>query len=147
MKNINQLWTAQNIVIPLTEFQVKERIAVIKALNFIGQEFIRNARLSGDYTDRTGNLRSSIGYAIYENGKELNSVFEIARNDEGEQGVKSGKDLAKEKVSKNGIALIVTAGMDYALYVEAKGFNVLTLFAPSEGKVKRDLQKLLKYVG
>lgn len=147
MKNLNQLWTAQNIVIPLTEFQVKERIAVIKALHFIGQEFIIRARDGGNYENRTGNLRSSIGYAIFENGKEIGSKFEKANKDKDGKGVEAAKNLSEVVAPKKGIALIVTAGMDYALYVEAKGFNVLTLFAPSEGKVKRDLQKLLKYVG
>jgi len=145
---LKKLWTAKNIVIPLTAFQAKERVAVIKALHYIGQEFIIRAREGGNYRNWTGNLRSSIGYAIFENGKELGSQFEMYKKDKDGKGVNAGIALAKEKVSKKGIALIVTAGMDYAIYVESlEGYNVLTLFAPSKSKVKRDLQKLLKYVG
>jgi len=119
-------------------------------LNFIGQEFIKKARDKsaggGSYRDQTGNLRSSVAYAIYDDGKEVNSDFEVADKDEDGSGVKNAKKLAKEMVAKTGLCLIVVAGMDYAAAVESKNYTVLTAFAPSENQVKRDLEKLLKYV-
>jgi len=139
-------WTAKNISIPIELFKKKSESAIIAALHYIGQEFIKNARNGGDYTDRTGNLRSSIGYGIFKDGKFIESVFQPAGNDQGGKGVQEAKKTAKENASKKGISLVVTAGMNYAAAVEGKGYNVLTLFAPSESQVKRDLEQLLKHV-
>lgn len=143
---LNARWTAKSIIIPIEKFKGVKLSQMIMALNRIGQEFIREARDGGSYDDQTGNLRSSKGYAIFNNGKEINSVFEVATKDENGEGVKSAKNLAKEKAAKTGLCLIVTAGMDYAAAVESKNKTVLTAFAPSESQVKKDLEKLLKYV-
>jgi hypothetical protein len=67
---------------------------------------------------------------------------------EGEsEGAKAGKKLAREAAKKFpiGIALIVTAGMHYASYVEAKGYDVLasaetvaeTLVKELKGKIEQ----------
>ena len=40
------------------------------------------------------------------------------------EGIKYARQLAPE--ISNGIALIVSAGMEYAVYVEARGLNVLS---------------------
>ena len=36
----------------------------IKAFIYVGEACLKEARLNGNYTDRTGNLRNSIGYAV-----------------------------------------------------------------------------------
>ena len=147
---LKQKWTSKSVIIPIEKFKAVSKVQMIMAMNYIGQEFIKKARDKsaggGNYDDQTGNLRSSIGYAIFDNGKEINSIFEIADKDEKGAGVKSAKKLAKEQVAKTGLCLIVTAGMNYAAAVESKNYTVLTAFAPSENEVKRDLEKLLKYV-
>lgn len=143
--HLKQKWTAKSIIIPIEKFKLASKAQMIMVMNYIGQEFIKLARESGSYSDQTGNLRSSIGYAIFDNGKEINSVFEIADKDEGGSGVRSAKNLAKEQVAKTGLCLIVVAGMEYAAAVESKEYTVLTAFAPSENQVERDLEKLLKY--
>lgn len=143
---LKQKWTAKSIIIPIEQFKLASKVQMIMAMNYIGQKFIKLARESGSYSDQTGNLRSSVGYAIFDNGKEVNAVFEIADKDEGGAGVRSAKNLAKKQVAKTGLCLIVTAGMVYAAAVESKNYTVLTAFAPSENQVKRDLEKLLKYV-
>lgn len=50
-----------------------ERIiqAAINELDFVGLHFIKDVRDGGTYTDRTGNLRSSTGYVILRDGKQL----------------------------------------------------------------------------
>ena len=45
--------------------------AIINALSMVGEECIRIARTQGNYTDQTGNLRSSIGYMIVQDGREV----------------------------------------------------------------------------
>ena len=50
--------------------------AILLNINRIGEEFVINARDNKTYKDQTGNLRSSIGYVVLYNGKQLNKNFE-----------------------------------------------------------------------
>lgn len=56
--------------------------------------------------------------------------------------MKSGQTIA-EKVGKEtkGVALVVVAGMNYAAYVEAKGYNVLS---SAEHLAERELPRMLE---
>ena len=49
----------------------KRRRAIIRNLRYLGEKCINEARDSGSYSDRTGNLRASIGYVLVSNGKPL----------------------------------------------------------------------------
>lgn len=107
------------------KIEEKYRMACILKLKYIGEQCIRNARLTGSYTDRTGNLRSSIGYVIVDRGQvAYESDFTTVKG--GSEGAKGGKSYAHELVSQfsSGIALIVVAGMSYASYVQRRGYNV-----------------------
>lgn len=101
---------------------------ILNELNYVGLEFVRNARIKADFTDRTGNLRSSIGYIILKNGKIVSENFEDA--DQGTDKA-TGKAKGLEFAFENneafiGYALIVVAGMQYAVFVESKGYDVIT---------------------
>ncbi|MBO7287321.1 MAG: hypothetical protein J6U85_03720 [Bacteroidales bacterium] len=101
---------------------------IINTFCYVGEQCIVEARDNGDYTDQTGNLRSSIGYAVLWNGKIIQKecADKVKNGDEGtSKGEKFLSDRIK-KVQKKGVVLIVTAGMNYAEYVEAKGYNVLS---------------------
>lgn len=103
--------------------------AVIQTFQFVGETFVRNARLSGNYNDITGNLRSSIGYIILKDGEQLSANFEQGpKGTDRETGVLRAAEVAGEVGVKypKGIVLVCVAGMDYALYVEAKGLEVIT---------------------
>lgn len=100
--------------------------AIIRSLQYVGEQCIAEARSSANFTDRTGNLRSSIGYALIRDGKVVSkSEPNVVKN--GEKGASEGKKFIAEVVSEfpQGIVLVVTAGMRYAKYVTAKGYNVL----------------------
>lgn len=95
------------------------------ALAYTGEECVKRAREDhpGNWTDRTGNLRSSIGYAVYEYGKEfIRSTFESVAGPTGTGSTGSAigneviDSLAKEW--SDTYALVVVAGMDYAEIVE-----------------------------
>lgn len=127
----------------------RQQRALINTLSYIGQKCVNIARTNGTYTDRTGNLRSSIGYIVAVDGK-IYSTSDFhpveGRNDDnanGENGSKAGKDYAKELVAqyRNETVLIVVAGMHYAKYVAAKGFDVIT---SAELEAKQLIPKLLK---
>lgn len=96
------------------------------------------------YIDWSGNLRSSIGYAILKDGKTIHmSDFTPVKG--GEEGARKGKAFLESLISNHstGIALVVVAGMPYAAYVEAKGYDVLdSAEIKAEEIVERLLSKL-----
>ena len=94
-----------------------------------GEQFVSDARQAlnisgafpkGDYTDRTSNLRSSIGYGIYKDG-----VTYVEDLDGFGEGISAARS-ALNAIPKRGWQLIGVAGMEYASAVESKGYNVIT---------------------
>ena len=107
-------------------FQTAMRIVqkeVDKALSYLGAECIiriRDRRPEESWNDITGNLRSSIGFAVYDYGKKyIESTFAIVK--EGGKGASEGRRMIDELASQyaNVYALVVIAGMNYAEQVEA----------------------------
>ncbi len=98
----------------------------IDALCDIGERAYQKSIQSVDYMNDTGNLRSSIGWGVYREGKLIaqGGFTAIAG---GVQGSAIGKDLL-DKVDKprKGYALVFVAGMHYASYVESTGRDVNT---------------------
>lgn len=98
---------------------------LIKFMCRIGEECVKDARLKGSYMDQTGNLRSSIGYAVLCDGMPVTIAKPIpsGKGTESGQGVRDGeqylKELAMQHRQKGFVTLIVAAGMKYAYYVEA----------------------------
>lgn len=120
--------------------------AAVYALKYLGEGLVSYAIQKRNYTDQTGNLTNSIGYVITLNGNiEYMGGF-VGTGDEGaEKGMQLANDIAKK--DGKGISLIIVAGMNYAAYVEAKGYNVIL---PAELKALTDfpatIQKLKKQV-
>ena len=114
---------------------------IIDRLQFIGETFVNNARANGEYTDRTGNLRSSIGYVILKNGEIIQESFEGKTAEGNATGLKVATESSKK--FKQGIVLIVVAGMDYAGYVESKSYDVLTASSiTAETELKASIQEM-----
>lgn len=83
----------------------------------VGEECIKEARDNGSYQDQSGNLRNSVGYCVLLNGEvKGQKVSHLNKKTIDEVSQKYPKDLV----------LIVVAGMNYAVYVEVKGYNVLS---------------------
>ena len=120
--------------------------AILAELKELGEACVQEARQSGQYHNITGNLRSSIGYVIANNGRAVFSNFQQVKD--GSKGVAEGRKFAEEKASKHsGYVLVIVAGMDYALYVESNGKNVLsttshklnTLFPKAVKRIQRSI--------
>lgn len=133
--------------VPNIEEMIDARKKVlIDTFCYVGERCIIEAREGGTYMDQTGNLRSSIGYAVILNGK----IIQMALGDvvkTGNKGNSEGEEFLMQRIKKaqkNGIQLIVTAGMNYAEYVEAKGYNVLT---SAELKAEPMIHSLLTRLG
>lgn len=122
------------------------RIGAINALNYVGLECVTEARKNGKYTDQTGNLRSSIGYAVLENGKPIQKgTFERVRATAAEAQRQSETLITRLAATYNkGLVLVVVAGMDYAAYVEARGYNVLN---SAETLAKTLVPQMLRQLG
>jgi hypothetical protein len=131
--------------------KAKIEVDILDIMAYVGEEFVANVRNGvaidqgafpkGDYTDRTANLRGSIGYFILKNGSIVKRAL---------SGSKEGKTAAKTMLASipkkgSGYHLIGVAGMDYASYLEAMGYNVIS----SQSQVALvDLSKYLKaYAG
>lgn len=96
---------------------------IMNTLSYLGETCIikiRDRSGADSWFDQTGNLRSSIGYAVYNNGV---SVIESAFRQvlDGQEGVEAGRKMINELASKYATtyALVVVAGMNYADKVEA----------------------------
>jgi hypothetical protein len=87
-----------------------------------GEEFANDCKESHRWINRTGNLASSIGYIILLNGMVIKNGL-IGSS----EGVEAGKNAALKVADKRGLELIGIAGMEYAVALEAKGYNVITV--------------------
>lgn len=109
-----------------------ERVAV-EFLTKKGEEWLKYARENGPYKDHTANLRNSIGYAVVQHGRVAIGVFPAGispKEKEGspEEARAKGQKYANKVVSgldNSKTYLVIVAGMEYAVYVERKGFWVL----------------------
>lgn len=123
---------------------------IIQTLAYLGEQCVKRIRdrsAKESWYDQTGNLRSSIGYIILDDGNtivdfgfdssfgkpERKTKVEFITKDGktvsftatqpggGQEGARKGQEYAKTLISQysDGYALIVVAGMEYAEYVEA----------------------------
>ena len=120
--------------------------AIILQLCRLGEMCVNHAREIGPETgfhDQTGNLRSSIGYVVYQDGREVDIKFD--RIVHGDQGMIKGMMLAREVAGKypRGFVLVVVAGMEYAVDVESRDRDVLS---SAEHLAEEKLPGLLKQI-
>lgn len=104
---------------------------VIEAMVKTCLEITTEAKQLNTYQDRTNNLRSSIGYVVYERGEKKAEHFTqsgVGAEGTGADGIAAGKAIAAQAATEypNDIVGVIVAGADYALYVESKGLDVLT---------------------
>lgn len=99
----------------------------------LGEQVVKYAKDNGNYTDRTANLRNSIGYIVVQSGKVIAESFTggITPKEAGGDPSKAqeyGRSYAKRVASeynKDKTYLVWVAGMEYAAYVEAKNYDVI----------------------
>ena len=100
------------------------REEILRSLMILGEQSVRRVRdRSGEdsWYDDTGNLRSSIGYGVYDHSNIIvTSAFEQVK--QGSKGSAEGSRMINEIASeyRKVYALVVIAAMEYAELVEAK---------------------------
>jgi hypothetical protein len=121
------------------EFKKRFETATIFMLTALGESLVKWAKDNHNYTDRTGNLTNSIGYVVVHDKKVANSGFSSQPGKGSDKGFKLAMKMAAE--TQSAFSLIIVAGMNYAAYVEAKGYNVIL---PAELKAKSDFPAAMK---
>lgn len=124
--NVTTHFSEEKIREKLAEAIEKKKAEVCYYLERIGEACVDSAKLNGSYTDQTGNLRSSIGYCVVNNG-QIVSKGGFKKVKDGDTGVQKGEQYLDTIAQKytSGIVLVVVAGMNYASYVADKGKDVL----------------------
>nr|WP_308570824.1 hypothetical protein [uncultured Prevotella sp.] len=128
------------------------KAALIVRLQVVGEECLNQARSGHLYLNQTGNLCSSIGYCITDNGNIVGQgkwqaiQGQTGNGSEGkEAGMQYLQEVASREEGKEGITFIMVAGMPYAKYVEAMSLDVLdTSEQMAERKIREMLDKIFK---
>jgi hypothetical protein len=137
---LKPVFTNASIFTAIDDFERNKHEQILHSLAYVGEGFVNDSRMVQSYKDQTGNLRSSIGYAIGLNGK----IKKIDLEGKSE-GKKRAKEVAEEICRENneGYVLIGFAGMEYAAAVEAKGYDVITGSVPAAETMLRILKQEL----
>lgn len=118
-----------------------------------GEAAVIKAVTKGKYQNITGNLRSSIGYVIGYDGKAIREggfhkvqgrgenyqrvtfttqngknvdFWAKGKFGDGSEGSRKGLELARSIISgTQGYSFVIVAGMEYASYVNSKGYDVM----------------------
>jgi hypothetical protein len=111
--------------------EIDERVLV--AFERASLKAVTWAKENKGYTVRTGSLSSSTGYQLYKGGVLISEMFKESatgtdKDGAKTKGVEAGKQAASSRAAQLGshICAVIVAGMPYAVYVEQKGFDVLT---------------------
>lgn len=128
---LTPLWKKSDIRKLFDKLGERAEFVIMDLLQRTGEEFVKVARLSGQYDDHTGNLRSSIGYVIVKDGSIAGRNFQVSEQagTDKQTGKREGEQLAMDlvKTFSKGYVMIGVAGMKYAVFVEAmENKDVLT---------------------
>lgn len=143
---ITRLFTNNIIIDQVAKVARDNQRKVINAFAYIGEEYMNAARnkakVQGGFGDVTGNLRSSIAYGVYLDGRRVSHKVEQVKD--GSEGVAAALALMDSLgAGTKGFQLIVTAGMEYAFWVEVKGYDVITGSQPTRMEVLTAFKDLL----
>ena len=138
----------------MIELMINNTIA--NTLVTVADRIIKTAKAEGNYKNQTGNLRRSFGYIILKGDKVIYSVFpnygvlkdmrninyrlpDMAPEEylaQATENIVSRLDTSGDKWQ-----LVVFSGAYYALFVELKGYNVLTDFVLDGKEVEEMFRK------
>ncbi|TFD92185.1 hypothetical protein E2605_18955 [Dysgonomonas capnocytophagoides] len=150
---LTPLWKKSDIRKLFDKLGERAEFVIMDLLQRTGEEFVKIARLEGNYIDHTGNLRSSIGYVIVKDGSIVGRNFQLSEQagTDKQTGKREGEQLAMDlvKTFTKGYVMIGVAGMKYAVFVEAmENKDVLTRAADkADDFIKRHSRLLFNRLG
>ena len=89
---------------------------VLRTLTDIGEKYISEAKTKGSFTDQTGNLRGAHSFVVYKDGERLAGII----------GRTQTLEMFEQLKKNEGWQFMVGDGMQYASYVDGKGYDVCT---------------------
>lgn len=117
-------WQQQNRILKRVCDEYDRKAVIFLAS--VGERVVKYAREHGTYTDRTGDLRNSIGYLVVQYGRIITENFSIGSGHEkGKQEARAHAIEVARELPPSKTYLVWVAGMEYARYVEAIGFDVI----------------------
>ena len=132
-------WTNKNdLDREFKQLEIRYNQRAVDWLCLLGEKMVKYAREDKSearhYKDQTGNLRNSIGYIVVHNGRVVQTAFNgntpsVTKLGDPAKAHQEGLNHAQSIVStlsSDKTYLVLTAGMDYAIAVEAKGYDVIT---------------------
>ena len=150
------IWTnKKELDAEFKRFENRYNDKAVELLLRLGEQVVKRARENGSYTDRTSNLRNSIGYLVIHNGRIVQTSFTgntPSRNGKGDLNFshKTGLDYAKDVASnldRNKTYLVWVAGMEYAAIVESKGYDVLQGSKDwAESEAQKQIEKFKRFL-
>ena len=116
----------------------------------LGEKAVTFSKNNKGYQDQTANLKNSISFAVFKDGKLVDTVIgKIPEPDKAKGGQTQVQSALEEYAAKPGVVaptgytVIVVAGMVYGKYVEDKGYNVLYL---TKGFLRDGIKDIIKEV-
>lgn len=107
----------------LDEFLDEAKDEIRAGMVEVAHKGVEYAKNTGNYRNRTHNLRSAPGAAVVMDG-EITDIYVPSEPGHGKAKEKTENLLIYGKRPRDGI--ILADGMEYASYVESKGYNVIS---------------------
>lgn len=119
--------------ITLKDYKSISEKQIIDILSRTGEDFVTDTRnqiqshAAMTYVDKTTALRNSVCYFLFKNGELIKSKTDIHKSgSEAQKGIETSKRIAQRFANFEGYRLLGVAGMNYASFVESKGYNVMS---------------------
>src|SRR5690606_21163637 len=111
---------------------------VVEVLKSLADSTAESARKNAEFLNHTFNLRSSLGTVVFRDGVIAHRNFKDVGGDD---GYNKAISVAEANIPSDGVGMVLAAGEDYALYVEAK--HNKWLMSGSSDELALALQKLI----
>lgn len=137
MKIIRKFDLRRAVKKPLADFRKAIDQGLVESMQYMGEDLTTYAKNNVGFISRTGNLLSSIGYVLIHGDAILHSGG-FTRSQTKGRGLRAAFRFFRKKPKS--VSLVIVAGMEYAAFVEAKGYAVLI---PAELRARRIFKKRL----
>ena len=134
------LFTNSDIEKDVKEFIEEQEKKTALAFSSVGIDIVNEAKEKGTYKDFSSNLRSSVGFRIFVEGKDFSNKF-YGKNSE---GIEIGKTIAEQQKKGKEVQLVVVAGMEYADKVEKRHEGGVLENYINIPKIEKEIKQLLE---
>ena len=111
------------------------------AIKFMVEKARAKTKAEKGFNNITWNLRESIGGVVVQHHEIMHTYFpKIGKGPDGrKEGIALAQEIALLLADDDQLIAVFVAGMDYSAFVEAKGWDVITLSSYSFGETFTNL--------